>query len=554
MKADRNEAFEDDFSSSHPTFQWLFRATNNWNTIARWIPVMRRHLLYVKTMVSNPNHVADFHGSESNPSTSSGDEEYSQTFRESFCVAAQTLAVQLAEPLNELGILHGNITMTGTLPKATLLVEKSLRKRFSFRSSSKQPDTEARNEADLWGRGQVLFLVRQVNKKKVASLQSLGYRFISVAKISQELAFSMQVPLTSLSQTLDELKAQCFASGRKEPTGTLLGCFALRAQIFKREWEVLVPKFQPHRLPTVPLWASQLDATRMKYLLALDGETADDCLNYVSLRIGCLDEEEDAFCRTFKRALIHLAETISEPFFRAAIFSSKSFQLPINEYTGRKESSNMFIFHIVPDVHASLLQTIDRLDYTPLTFFKCRQEILDCGQNDVGFQNRLHEEFSTLLTKHGEELAKDLPFFCRSSSNTSESAFSAFSKKPTRWLSSRRIPALTNADDRNLNEVSCFGTDILFTADSKEENCVSLQDCGLHDRLSCDGIANQSQIISEKDLMHKKGDYTSTRVSDATVTASGRTTTIASDHPTFVEALFEVATARWQKSKGHGQV
>ncbi|KAK3072048.1 hypothetical protein LTS18_014718, partial [Coniosporium uncinatum] len=105
-------SFNDEFDVAHPVYQWLFRMTHNWAGVVDIVPAMRGHLRAMGSLKDSPRP-----GSPGSKLAfeSEAEEDYSVIFREHFCVAAAELADHLHTSLPELGVLHTEIMMTGSL-------------------------------------------------------------------------------------------------------------------------------------------------------------------------------------------------------------------------------------------------------------------------------------------------------------------------------------------------------------------------------------------------------------------------------------------------------
>nr|CAG8589006.1 4652_t:CDS:10 [Entrophospora candida] len=89
---------EDEFTSFHPVFQWIYRVSHDWKSIENWLPYIERHLLSKKKPVSRRV-------------------PYSILFREMFALSAKQLYDSLSIPLSESGTLYDHILNTGHLKK-----------------------------------------------------------------------------------------------------------------------------------------------------------------------------------------------------------------------------------------------------------------------------------------------------------------------------------------------------------------------------------------------------------------------------------------------------
>ncbi|KXJ84978.1 hypothetical protein Micbo1qcDRAFT_237621 [Microdochium bolleyi] len=98
---------DDIFSTAHPFFHWMYRASRNWSNVATLLDWMRTHLnrlpsgggrgmRSVKLVQENGQLV----------------QNYDMIFRELFCIAASTLSYRLGEVLANAGALWDEIFVT----------------------------------------------------------------------------------------------------------------------------------------------------------------------------------------------------------------------------------------------------------------------------------------------------------------------------------------------------------------------------------------------------------------------------------------------------------
>lgn len=407
-----NQAFDDEFNVSHPAFQWIFRVTHNWASIAEWVPTMRRHLQSLHFLESPGRGLVDTGSSWEAPE----DGDYSIIFRESFCVAAEDLASSLREDCKNLGTLYPGVMMSGTVSKGPHLTAKKaflgytsktatfLRKVVAKSTCMDPEDLEANTGVELFGKGQVLFLVRQLAKKESQKIQDYGFRFAGPEKVIPLIASQLQVQPRYFSSTLNELREVSFAENACAMTGTYVGLFALRAGVAKRSWEILVDKHHPDRLPCVELSKLLLSAARLKMLDQLDGMSVTACLAWLAQKEASVVDENTGFWRLFQDSIYQLASLVQEPFFRNAIFSAKLIRLAKSDQKDDQPvNCTILAFHIIPDVHSSSLKSLgSEVTYAPLSFFRCRQQVLPDAYDNGLFGSDVHHEFATLhATKPG---------------------------------------------------------------------------------------------------------------------------------------------------------
>lgn len=116
------------------------------------------------------------------------DDDYSVTFKELFCVAASDLSALIQVPFENIGMLYGSIMRTGKLKKHAKW--KQLQAMLKPNKLDKAGKSQS---STVFGRGQLLFLVRRVNRFESARLQAVGHRFASIANVVDFLARSMEI-------------------------------------------------------------------------------------------------------------------------------------------------------------------------------------------------------------------------------------------------------------------------------------------------------------------------------------------------------------------------
>ena len=182
-------------------------------------------------------------------------------------------------------MLYNGIMMTGSL--ATDFQPKKSFRLPSRGGEKRGADVEAGIISTMFGRGQLLFLVRTVDKAQVARLMTAGYRFAQPNHVGDIIARSMAVPQNEMLNTVDRLQKyaqQCAEAPLESSTCTYLACFAMRASVNKANgsWEVLVPIDSPFQLPQVELTQDPLKPWQQKILTRLDGLSVNQCLSWLN--------------------------------------------------------------------------------------------------------------------------------------------------------------------------------------------------------------------------------------------------------------------------------
>lgn len=396
-------SFNDEFSVAHPVFQWLFRVTFNWGGVTDLVPAMRSHLRQINNYKSQNGTRPMTPGSEAAFSDSESTEDYSIIFREHFCVAASELAEHLEEPMSDLGVLYNQIIMTGSLAN-----EFQPKRNLRLVSGGKTHDVESGIiNPTMFGRGQLLFLVRIADKSKVTKLISAGYRFAHPAHVGDIIARSMQVPHNDMINTIDQLQQyskQCIEQP-EEPYSAYLACYAMRAALNKSNgsWEILVPIDSPFQLPHAELSVDPLKPLQTKILTRLDGLSANQCLSYLNNKAAESNSpDEKEFLELLLDQVTALTISVPESFFGNAIFSSKPIKVPgMSSVKSGGSPVYIYPFCIIPDVHSSSIKSTNKLTYVPLSFFKCFQRVYKGSPDHAILARKIHREFGAILSAKG---------------------------------------------------------------------------------------------------------------------------------------------------------
>lgn len=503
---------------------------------------MRRHLDAIHRPRDAPRSSISSDSSDLSWRLSPEDEDYSIIFRESFCVAAALLAQDLKESLRNVGTLFDGVMTSGSCSR--FAVGRCKNPRVWQRATPGDLESAAA-ASDPFGKGQVLFLAKRADQKDVPKFQSMGYRFLPISRVSTALAPSLQVPEDYVEAYLSRVKASfCSDLYKKPPCGTLLTCFVLKAGINKRNWEVLVHKDRLHRLPWVQLWTSQDDLCNRQYLAQIDGMTVAQCLAWIEQRVGCLDEQEEKFCRIMKRSIHELALLVEESFFRQAMFSARPVRAPTGHHAGSQGFCTLYAFHLVPNVHSSALRASSRLTYTPLSFFRCRQQILERAPRDTGFHSQVHQEFATLFAGRikSDPSPKSTPTSRRESTMMMKLSQKHSGRWPLsgKWSSSGGISLKSAASDDSSAEYGVLDGDPHSTDRTSGSTMLALPYGGI--MVSSDVTVESTPRISSEDVMQSRD------IADMVSGTRGQASMVEVESPTFVDGLFNVTVARWAKS------
>ena len=349
---------------------------------------MRSHLRVGKP-VKDPRH----HRRAGSLEGSTGD--YPALFKKLFCVAAKDLADMVQLPLEDIGVLDETIMNTGTLSKAAKL---KLLHGLSTRHSELD-NAEKGRPPMVFGRGQLLFLVRRTNRSQALRLQSTGYRFGTIPNIVELLARSMEVTREELLPQLKRMRDQSQSEHLLEP-GVHLGCFALRP-VFHRGFDVLVRKDASNMIPTSKLTKSKLEPWHIEVLQRMDNWTVAICCERLRGESLFADPEQQKFSRQLLESLTDLAGRVDSGFFEDARLVATPFRAPCDSSIDNSSSQEAYLiaFRVITDAYLPSSLN-DKYHFASLRFFLCQQHAhRDCADNAV-FARRMRKEFAATTVSY----------------------------------------------------------------------------------------------------------------------------------------------------------
>ncbi|KAF2707040.1 hypothetical protein K504DRAFT_470294 [Pleomassaria siparia CBS 279.74] len=389
--------FDEDFSTSHPVFQWLFRVSRNWGGVTDMIPAMREYLLATGNYHSHPVMRSSSHSGPT-PGPADISPSYSATFRQLFCVAAHDIARSLDTRLQDLGSLYDDVLTTGTLLTKTMWKDAHGMKNILASDVTVSPGDMESGTANpiLFGKGQLLVLTRKVATEESNRLQNAGYRFAQLDKISDPLAHSMQISQDDLFRLVGRLQAYCDREPWVPTQGTYLASFLLQPSP-SRGLDVIVPKNSPDCLPTVKFASDELGSRQLRLLSYFEGLTVEDCISRITQLYGT-STEDDVWLGKFRYRIHELLEKVKEPALRRATFSSQQLDITHGIH-GQHETSSatVFAFCGIKEVYNQSLKSKD-MRYVPLSFFQCYQRTYSGCPDHAIFAQKNHREFSTVFS------------------------------------------------------------------------------------------------------------------------------------------------------------
>jgi hypothetical protein len=456
--------------------------------------------------------------------------DYSIIFREYFCVAADELAGMLETRLQDIGVLYNGILTTGSISN-------------EFQRGAKKKSTTDLEQGirypTMFGKGQLLFVVRTVDKHAAAELVTQGYRFAYPKNVSEIIARAMKVPHEEIVDTIERLRIYSQPRLPLSAGGTYLTCFAIRAAVksTQRSWEILVPTDRPGDLPSVELSKGPLNSHQLSRLSKLDSLSIAQCIIYLTNIVEEVTSVDDkVFVEHLLDMLTALTSLVPEEFFKSAVFSCKPVLAPGLGDDRDASPPQIYAFSVIPDVHVASIKST-AVTYVPLSFFQCIQRVYKHSPDHAILAQRIHREFGTILSH------KDIAAFAHPSSRRVSRSKSrrASGDHPRRHLSRLSIPSVSLSKASSPPEA---GTPILTrgasmdksTPPSTEEKSMR----PLRPSMAFGGIMVSSDTkveISEKEDAVELEQWGT----------SAEATVVANEAPTYVDELFRMTSWRWQQ-------
>lgn len=355
----------------------MYRASGNWPGIAHLIPEMREHLHRAGLRSRLGIDADDSFAKDGQPIA-----EYSIIFRELFCAAAAELADDMKHPVDKLGKLYDDIVHTGKkVPKG-------------------KKDLELGNQDGI-GKGQILFLVRVVDKAGAQQLQGAGYRFAHQPSVLPLISRVLQISSDDLARHLDIMYESAVAPPVLD-AGCHVALFAVRASM-ANGFDVLIRQDARNLIPTMQLPFDRLESWQVEYLQKMDSQTAAAImrqLNKASKGVAT-SMKEKRFATQMLHTLENFKDEIDDPFFNDSMLIAKPIHAPCRGLSddGPLGSATLIVFRAIIPIQSRCPGK--KLDFTPLVFFKTRQHVYMNSRDHGVFSRRAYREFAPVLNLSG---------------------------------------------------------------------------------------------------------------------------------------------------------
>lgn len=396
--------FDDDFDTAHPVFQWIFRVTHNWSGVSDLIPRMKSHI-----GAARENGLDSSRPGSSQSSAMYDAETYNNyeiLFEERFCTAAASIASSLHIPIGCLGTLYDKIVETGTL-----MERGSTSQRLALVRDKTTIDLEALR-LNMFGKGQLLFITREVTEEESWRLLNAGYRFGNVQHVARPIAHALQIPLYHLELHLAGLKRYCQDLRAFSKPGTWISFFAMVPKPHHKGFDVVVKRNHQDQLPDVQLLQTRPEPWQHELLARLDGQRVQHILSLAKNPRDSFTESLDIRDLRFILLLRDTIKTLIHPFPQEWIRTAQFWAKPISaQYAHPMEnqatSTTMYAFTVIGDMHGSIdgAETLTRI---PRTFFEARHRCYPGSPDHALLAREIRSTFEPLFAQRQEVRARRL--------------------------------------------------------------------------------------------------------------------------------------------------
>jgi hypothetical protein len=381
----RIQSLSDIFAVSHPAFLWMFRTSRYWPGISTLIPAMRNHL--IRTGVRRR------FGSGAELEINDQEmvvEHYPMVFKELFCLAAADLAEDLKQPIENLGILYDEIVPTGQDLKSKIRGKSEM---------TLDVERDGMSPASV-GSGQLLFLVKCVNRQDAERLQGAGFRFANIQKVLPLLSSILRVPAKGFKARLDMMRDYANEHRMLDP-GVHLALFAVRASLAPdgHGFDVLARIDAKNVLPTMQLPFDNLEAWHVDYLKRVDNSNVTSLIKFFfkEAKPSNPSLEERDFAKTFLVTLEALKEEINDPFFNDATLIANPIKAPCQapDPDSPPGTASLITFRMIVPLHCRAPGR--KLIFAPLNYFNVQQHCYKNSPEHNFFARMTHREFESTI-------------------------------------------------------------------------------------------------------------------------------------------------------------
>ncbi|PKY03683.1 hypothetical protein P168DRAFT_290835 [Aspergillus campestris IBT 28561] len=405
---------DDDLTRTHSAFLWAFRASRNWALVKDSVPFMRSRIESDETLMEHyiSKGMASAQDTEMQP-------DFDGLFKRHFCVAAQDLADEVRQPLQDLGMLYDDVLAT-TTPHSHL----SRMMGYSRLHTSK---------------GQVMFTVRKLTKQEASRLAGSGFRFTTIENVTGVLSRRIHVPSTTLGLHLKDMRDFAATSRAFEP-GIHLVSFVLRPTVRDR-FQVLTAKGTGNPLPSSTLQIKRLDTQHLALLARMEGWTMTACLSWLKSDRARFYKDVDDFPSQLIQAISSLNASLPTNVNSVSKFSSRPLIAPCRGLRDSNSTKTCTLLSFCTVASLDTRVSNPNLIFTPLRLFRVQQQVNDGVPDSDDFTKELGQDlFYSTIRSNFEALTPSSPSSSSSPSpSPSPSALRFWSKKKKQPRNSKQL-------------------------------------------------------------------------------------------------------------------
>lgn len=373
----------------------MFNISRSWEAVVKLLPRMRNH---VHRAGLKRRLGSKFEGNLQNES-GTPIEDYSLIFRELFCVAAGDLAHDLHIPLDNMGVLYDEIIVTG----------QQVMKEKKKRGTAPDVDLEGLSGS---GKGQLLFLVKTVNRREADHLQTSGYCFAEPSNVIPLLSTTLRAGPKSLMQRFHMMREYAGEERMLEP-GIHLALFAIRAALGagRHGFDLLTRKDAKNLLPTMQLPIDTLDDWQLEYLQEMESMTLSKIMKkLVEALRRSPSKREKKFAKQLFDTIEAIKEESDDPIFNDAKLISEPIKAPCHGVSPDSPPgvATLITFRIIVPIHSRAPGK--KLTYVPLNFFKMQQQLYKNAPDHDIFARKVYREFQHILDLEDPDTVADPTF------------------------------------------------------------------------------------------------------------------------------------------------
>ncbi|KAK8024359.1 hypothetical protein PG993_012425 [Apiospora rasikravindrae] len=391
------KSHDDVFTTAHPLFHWMYRASRDWSSISSLLPWMSDHIANLPRYGRDRSAVKMY---EENGQLVGS---YVTIFRELFCLAASSLAGKMSEDVANAGTLWDEIFHTGNESKPTIPASCTLD--VTMEGSNPEhsiPDEPSRLEQglghrhDSYGQGCIMFLVRHVESDSaVAKLEAAGFRFADTHRVADIIKSSMQIKTHQLEGKLRTMANYAPEDSLIE-SGVHVGVFAIRARLDRFGFDVLVDRQKRTSLPTGRLPYRKLEQWQLDILTDFDGLYVQTLLIRLASAKHYTPRQVD-FATQLRRSVTKLMSNFPDAIADGARLSSKVAQIPCAPgEKGEETTRSIITLQILLDIGSNIESS--KHCFIPLHLLKVHQLILDNSLHKAAFSRALHREMAAVIS------------------------------------------------------------------------------------------------------------------------------------------------------------